>query len=94
MHQIQQMSATIQRTEELKNELSIQEQRQRMLQQQQDEFNQQIQQPPPNLSQPPPNFGRPPPPVPVRLIMMCKLFLYTLLFISSIFATPINVLRS
>ncbi len=70
MHQIQQMSATIQRTEELKNELSIQEQRQRMLQQQQDEFNQQIQQPPPNLSQPPPNFGHPPPSVPVSLIML------------------------
>ena len=58
MHQIQQMSATIQRTEELKNELSVQEQRQLLLQQQQEEFNQQIQQPPP-VPQPP--YGHPPP---------------------------------
>ena len=57
MHQIQQMSATIQRTEELKNELTVHEQRQLLLQQQQEEFDQQIQQPPPGISQP---FGQQP----------------------------------
>ncbi len=54
MQHIQKMSQTIKRTEQLKSELSIQEERQRMqeerqrmLQQQHDEFNQQIQTQPP-----------------------------------------------
>lgn len=64
MMQIQQMSATIQKTEELKNELSVQEERQRRLHQQQEEFNQQIQQPPTPLGHPM-QFNRPPP---VRII--------------------------
>ena len=45
MQQIHQMSQTIKKTEQLKNELNIQEQlRQQLLKQQEQEFNQQISQ--------------------------------------------------
>ena len=42
MKHLHQMSETIQKTEQLKNELSMQEVRQKLLEQQQEEFNQQI----------------------------------------------------
>ena len=47
MQHIQQMSETLHRTEQLKSELSAQEERKRMLEQQHNEFNQQIHKQPP-----------------------------------------------
>jgi hypothetical protein len=49
------MSETIQKTEQLKSELNMQEARQKMLEQQQEEFTQQIQRPnnPPEPPMPP-----------------------------------------
>ena len=47
MQHIQQMSETLHRTEQLKSELSAQEERQRVLEQQHNEFNQQIHKQPP-----------------------------------------------
>ena len=55
MKHLHQMSETIQKTEQLKSELTMQEARQKMLEQQQEEFNQQIQRPanPPEPPMPP-----------------------------------------
>ncbi|KAL5010493.1 hypothetical protein ScPMuIL_012798 [Solemya velum] len=66
MQQIHQMSQTIQKTEQMKNEMGMQEEmRQRVLQQQQAEFDQQISQGPPMVGHGPgmhPPLMPPPPP--------------------------------
>ena len=59
MHQLREMSATLQRTEQIKSELTLQEERHRLLQQQQHEFNQQIQQHAPPPHHQPPLPGHP-----------------------------------